>query len=287
MPITALPTPPSRNDPANFANRADAFLGALPAFATEANQLQTEVNASQLSASNSAAAAIAASSATAWVSGTNYTAGTVVYDTGNFLSYRRKVSGVSTVTPSADPTRWALLAWDGTIVPVLNGGTGASNKLQALINLGALTGEVMSISANYTVTIADRGEVLICTNTISVNLDLAATLGKFSFAVINKGTGIVTIDPTGTEQIDGGLTKLLIPGQSCIVICDGTEFRTLGLSSAGATGGGSNKIFYENDQVMTADYTIPVGKNAATVGPLTINTGVTLTVSVGSVLLIQ
>ena len=41
MPITALPTPPSRSDSANFATRADAFLGALPTFATEANTLQT------------------------------------------------------------------------------------------------------------------------------------------------------------------------------------------------------------------------------------------------------
>lgn len=46
MAITPLPTPvPSRADPATFSTRADAFLGALPTFATEANQLQTEVNA--------------------------------------------------------------------------------------------------------------------------------------------------------------------------------------------------------------------------------------------------
>ncbi|MBX9801822.1 MAG: hypothetical protein K2Y04_03555 [Caulobacteraceae bacterium] len=37
MPITSLPTPPSRTDAANFNARADAFLGALPTFATEAN----------------------------------------------------------------------------------------------------------------------------------------------------------------------------------------------------------------------------------------------------------
>lgn len=44
MTITALPTPPSRNDPSNFATRADAFLGALPTFATEANALASDVN---------------------------------------------------------------------------------------------------------------------------------------------------------------------------------------------------------------------------------------------------
>lgn len=37
--ITELPTPPSRQDPANFSARGDAFLGALPQFRTEINNL--------------------------------------------------------------------------------------------------------------------------------------------------------------------------------------------------------------------------------------------------------
>lgn len=57
MPITPLPVPPSRQDPANFAARGDAFLGALPAFATEANALQADVNAKQSAAASSASAA--------------------------------------------------------------------------------------------------------------------------------------------------------------------------------------------------------------------------------------
>lgn len=57
MAITALPTPPSRSDPATFAARGDAFLGALPTFVTEANALQTDVNAKQAAAAVSANAA--------------------------------------------------------------------------------------------------------------------------------------------------------------------------------------------------------------------------------------
>lgn len=45
MPISALPTPPSRADsPANFSNRADALLGALPTFVTETNAVQADLN---------------------------------------------------------------------------------------------------------------------------------------------------------------------------------------------------------------------------------------------------
>ncbi len=42
--IAALPTPPSRDDSASFKSRADAFMAALPAFATQANTLAGELN---------------------------------------------------------------------------------------------------------------------------------------------------------------------------------------------------------------------------------------------------
>lgn len=53
MPISALPTPPSRSDaPQDFSDRADALLGALPSFVTEANALQSDVNAKEASVSS-------------------------------------------------------------------------------------------------------------------------------------------------------------------------------------------------------------------------------------------
>ena len=51
--------------------------------------------------------------------------------------------------------------------------------------------------------------------------------------------------------------------------------------TAGATGGGSDQIFYENGQTITSDYTITNGKNAGSFGPITINSGVTVTVGAG------
>jgi len=77
MSITPLPTPPSRNDPTNFATRADAFLGALPTFATEANALAVEANAdaaaaaqSAIDATNNGAAQVALAAAQAGVATT-------------------------------------------------------------------------------------------------------------------------------------------------------------------------------------------------------------------------
>lgn len=48
------------------------------------------------------------------------------------------------------------------------------------------------------------------------------------------------------------------------------------------TGGGNDKIFFENSQMITASYTVPVGKNAMSAGSITIGSGKTVTVSTGS-----
>ena len=53
----------------------------------------------------------------------------------------------------------------------------------------------------------------------------------------------------------------------------------------GATGGGTDEVFFESDQAATTSYSISAGKNAHTVSP-TINSGVTITVPSGAILVI-
>jgi hypothetical protein len=55
-----------------------------------------------------------------------------------------------------------------------------------------------------------------------------------------------------------------------------------GATGAMPMGGGADKLFYENDIVMTTNYTITSGKNAMSAGPITVNPGVILTVPSGS-----
>lgn len=47
-------------------------------------------------------------------------------------------------------------------------------------------------------------------------------------------------------------------------------------------GGGYDRIFYENAQIVTSDYTVTDGNNAMTAGPITVNSGVTVTIPAGS-----
>jgi len=105
MTITALPTPPDRSNPSTFASLADAFLGALPTFVTEANALAAAVNED----AGDAAASAASVDAAKWVSGQAYAEGDVAWSPLNFKAYRAKGSTSGTTDPSQDAANWALI----------------------------------------------------------------------------------------------------------------------------------------------------------------------------------
>ena len=66
------------------------------------------------------------------------------------------------------------------------------------------------------------------------------------------------------------------------LVSDGTGTLSWAAAGGGATGGGSDKVFFENDQTVTTNYTITNGKNAMSAGPVTVNSGVTVTIPSGS-----
>lgn len=104
----------------------------------------------------------------------------------------------------------------------------------ALTALGAILNATLSKSAAYTVVAADKGKLIdYTTGTYTLSLTAAATLGAgFSFAVRNSGAGVITIDPNGTELIDGAATITLAADESCFVLCSGTTFKTVSKSAA-------------------------------------------------------
>ena len=60
---------------------------------------------------------------------------------------------------------------------------------------------------------------------------------------------------------------------------NGTAWASVG---GGATGAGSDTVFYENTKVVSGNYTITASNNAHSVGPITINSGVSVTIPTGS-----
>jgi len=114
--VPNVPTPvPSRADPLNFAARADAYHTALP-ITVDALNLQNAENNSLNAAVNATAAAVAmTANVTAWSAATAYAVGNCVFDTTNFLTYRRKVAGTTATRPGLDTTNWALLTGFGDV----------------------------------------------------------------------------------------------------------------------------------------------------------------------------
>lgn len=56
---------------------------------------------------------------------------------------------------------------------------------------------------------------------------------------------------------------------------NGTAWGSVG---GGATGGGNDQVFQENQLIVTTNYTLSTGKSAMSVGPITINAGVVVTI---------
>ena len=57
---------------------------------------------------------------------------------------------------------------------------------------------------------------------------------------------------------------------------------TWAAAAAGATGGGTDKVFWENDQTVDTNYTITSNQNAMTAGPITVSSNITVTIPSGS-----
>lgn len=73
---------------------------------------------------------------------------------------------------------------------------------------------------------------------------------------------------------------------SSLYVWNGTSWDVVSATSAtggGATGGGTDQVFYENDTIVSADYTITSGKNAGSFGPIEISASVTVEIPSGSV----
>lgn len=94
---------------------------------------------------------------------------------------------------------------------------------------------VLTKTANYTVTVADRNKLIDGTSgTWTLTLLAAATAGKgFLLPVKNSGTGVITIDGNAAEMIDGLTTLALRPNDEIMLVCDGSNWKSIGRYEAG------------------------------------------------------
>ena len=126
---------------------------------------------------------------------------------------------------------------------------------------GSCTGNAATATTSGHVTVTDN-ESTNENNLITFVEDAASTTGSHGLEM----DGNLYYNPSS-----GTVTATAFAG-------DGSALTGI---SAGATGGSSDRIFWENGQTVTADYTISNNNNAGTFGPVSINNGVTVTIGDG------
>jgi hypothetical protein len=153
------------------------------------------------------------------------------------------------------------------------GGLGVAKALYVgtTANVGSTT-DSSSISTGSIVTAGGVGvaKALYVGTTLNV-------AGNASFT----STGAVLLSKGTTAQQPAGVAGSLRFNTDTNTFegYNGTAWTAVG---GGATGGGADQIFIQNQQTVTVDYTITTNYNAMSTGPITINSGITVTVPSGS-----
>ena len=176
-------------------------------------------------------------------------------------------------------------------------GSTVNSSLTQLIE-DAIAGSVSQsvTSADWTLTTTAGGvsnqarlAILIATGAPGTTRYIYAPQLSKMYVVINNCTDQSSV------YIRGGTSSSYTTGVeiealgSALVAWDSTansgagDFVKIAGGGGGAAGTGSNQVFFQNDLTVTGSYTIPTGKNAGTFGPVTVNSGVTVTVPSGSV----
>jgi len=213
----------------------------------------------------------------------------------------------SSITPSA--TSIVVSTGQGVEFPTLTGSdyfiatlTDSSNNLE-IVKVTARSGDTLTVvraqegttARTYTAgsLIELRITATVLSSFIQTGTAVSGTTGTFSGAVSGTtgtfsddgsftGTGQVKLPAGTTGQRSGSPISGMIRYNTSYSQFEGYTGSAWGSIGGGATGGGSDQVFVQNGQNVTTNYTIPAGKNASSVGPISLNSGVVVTVGSGS-----
>lgn len=179
-------------------------------------------------------------------------------DLNNALSAIVSINSGST----APATTYAYMLWADITAGQLKQRNAANNAWVVIGTLGSVGWGLLSSST-----------------ATSTYMPLAG--GTFTGNVGSTATGYLQIAGGTTGQRPGSPAAGMIRWNSTLSRFEGygTAWGAIG---GGATGGSTDAVFYENGQNVTADYTLTTNKNAMSAGPITIDSGITVTVPSGS-----
>lgn len=173
-------------------------------------------------------------------------------------------------------------------------GTLAASAVQPGDNVSTLTNDAGYLTAETNdltaaVTWANVPDANITQSSVTQH---QAALSITESQISDLGTYVVETSATGSAEIPSGTTaqRDVTPAagylrfnttDSSFEGYDGSAWGAIG-GGGGATGGGGDQVFYENGQTITTSYTLTTNTNAMSTGPLTVNSGVSVTVPSGS-----
>ncbi len=168
---------------------------------------------------------------------------------------------------------------------VYNNGTNVLDVVSSLSSLAV--GGTLGVTGNTSVggTLGVTGAVTLSTALpVASGGTGAATAAQavINLGVITSATGSAKVPAGTTGQQDVSPSAGFFRFNTTASRFEGYNGTAWGAVGGGATGGGVDEVFVQNDKVVTTNYTIPSTKNAMTTGPITVNAGVTVTVSSGS-----
>ena len=217
----------------------------------------------------------------------------------------------------ADGETWTLYltdnsdadgAWDsfqaGSVTSQAQASALAGFGIVAQAGLLSQSAPVTLFNADYTAGVSDRAKTYVWDDTGSGTLTLtaAATLGANWFvSVRNSGGGNFTVDPSGSDLINGVSSLVLRPDDSAIISTDGLNFYTVGFGQSAVfafdytsidltgaadpyvlAGAELNRIAYDFVGVLTNDVVVEVPATTQQYWVANDTTGGSYTVSIAT-----
>ena len=181
--------------------------------------------------------------------------------TGNAL-----ISGGVGVAPSYG--KIGLTTHVSGTLPVANGGTGTATAFTS--------GSVVFAGASG---VYSQDNASLFFDNTNNRLGIGTATPAVKLAIVGTDAVLVPVGTTG-ERPTGATGYLRF--NSTTTSFEGYNGTAWGSIGGGATGGGTDQMFYLNGQTVNTSYSIPVGQNAGTFGSITIASGATVTVPSGS-----
>jgi len=240
-------------DAAAAATSASSASTSASAASTSASAAASSASAASTSASNASTSATnAATSATNAASSASSASTSATNAASSYTTFHNQYYGALSSDPSTRP----------------DGSSRTTGDLYWNTTSGSMktwSGSAWTVAYN-----TGGGTALLAANNLS-DVASASTsrtnLGLGTAAVLNVGTSANNI-----VQLDGSAKLPAVDGSQLTGISSG----------GGATGGGTDKVFWNNGQTVNTSYSIPATTNAGTFGPITIGASATVTIDTTS-----